>query len=341
MTTNRPAWPVEEWQTAAPDAHGIDPGGLQATQDHLIDNYPTITSLLVARGGVLVHEWYATGDADTLRNTKSATKSVLSMLVGIALDAGDLGGLDDTLADLLPARMAGLDDRRKRAITVRDLLTMRSGLAWEEWRGSTLQMTASPDWVRFVLHRPLEREPGTQHNYSTGDSQLLAAALQRATGMSPLEYADMMLFLPLGIERRAWPADPQGITIGGAELALRARDLARLGHLYLNQGRWGDEQIVPAAWVRDSVHAHANVVPQATDDCPRLDYGYLWWLRQQGEYDSFMAVGYGGQYIYVVPALDLVVVMTGTVQDVPRHFADNRMLCQFNLVQDFIVPAVE
>ncbi|MBN1681519.1 MAG: serine hydrolase [Anaerolineae bacterium] len=337
----RDHWPTEGWRSSDPGAQGMDAARLAAADAYLNARAPHLDSLLIVRHGCLVWERYSRQAAiDRLHNVKSAAKSVLSLLVGIALQTGDLMSLDDTLGDFLAAYFTGAVDRRKRDIRLRDLLTMRSGLEWREWGGTTQQMTASPDWVRFVLDRPLSADPGTRYNYSTGDTQLIAAVLQQATGMTALAFADLYLFAPLGIERRTWPTDPQGITIGGAELALSSRDLAKLGYLVLNRGQWGGETIVPAAWIAESTQAHANVIPAGTDDCVQLDYGYLWWLRQQGDYASWLAVGYGGQVIYVIPALDLVVVITGDLRDVPDGFRDNRMLCAFNVVQDAILPAV-
>lgn len=335
----RDYWPTDGWRTAAPGALGMDVAGLEAAHTHLLAEYPTITSLLVVRGGSLVFEHYADPSGpDTLHNVKSVTKSVTSALIGIAIATGDLAGLDETLGYVFPEAFTAGSDPRKRDITVGDLLTMRSGLDWEEWRGTTLQMTASKNWVEFVLDRPVRQDPGTAFNYSTGDTQLLAAILQRVTGMPALAFADLYLFNPLGIERRTWPTDPQGIHVGGAELSLRARDMAKIGYLMLNRGHWDGDQLLPADWVQAATAPHTEAHADARG-CP-LEYGYLWWLRPQGPYESALAVGYGGQYIYVIPALDMVVVLTGDLRRVPPHFVDNRMLCQFNLVEDFIVPAV-
>ncbi|GAB4425240.1 MAG: serine hydrolase [Anaerolineae bacterium] len=333
-----PSADTNGWSTVTPADVGLDADLLEAAHHHLREHVPHMDSLLVIRHGALAFERYMRDmTPDRPHNLKSATKSVTSLLVGIALATGDLGGLDEPLGYILPELFAGIGDRAKREITIRDLLTMRSGLAWDEYGASAIAMTASPDWVHYVLERPLAHAPGTHFNYSTGDTQLLAAALQRLTGMSLSEYAALYLFAPLGIARYTWPADPQGVTIGGAELSLTPRDLARIGYLALCGGRWGDEALVPADWIADSHRPH--VALGADDSCAGLGYGYLWWLRPQAGYDSALAVGYGGQFTIVVPALDLVVVMTGDLSDVPPTFRNNQMLCSFNLVEDFIVPA--
>ncbi len=337
MTIPAPA-DTNAWPTAAPADVDLDADLLEAAHRHLREHVPHMDSLLIIRHGILVFERYMRGmTPDRLHNLKSATKSITSLLVGVALATGDLGGLDESLGYILPELFAGADDRAKREITIRHLLTMRSGLAWDEYGASAIAMTASPDWVRYVLGRPLEHPPGTHFNYSTGDTQLLAVALQKLTGMSLSEYAALYLFGPLGITRYTWPADPQGVTIGGAELALTPRDLARIGYLALCGGRWGDEALVPANWIAESHRPHVALA--TGDSCAGLGYGYLWWVRPQAGYDSALAVGYGGQFVIVVPALDLLVVMTGDLSDVPPTFRNNQMLCGFNLVEDFIVPA--
>jgi len=337
----RAYWPTTDWHESEPGAHGLDLGGLADAFHYLRAHVPHIDSLLVVRGGDLVYERYAPGAGpDALRNVKSMTKSVLSTLVGIALHTGDLESIHTPVVYLLPEAFVTLDVRAKRDITVRHLLAMRSGLDWAEYGASALQMTASPDWVSFVLERPLAHPPGEVFNYSTGDSQLLAAVLQRVTGMTLLDFADLYLFGPLGISRRAWPADPQGVTIGGAELMLTPRDMAKFGFMVLNRGEWDGDRVVPAAWLDEATSYMTTFAPRSASDCDVLGYGYLWWLRPQGGYDSAIAVGYGGQFVYVIPELDLVVVMTGRLQSAPDTFRDNRMLCHFNLVEDFIVPAV-
>jgi CubicO group peptidase (beta-lactamase class C family) len=337
----RDYWPTAGWRSADPSAHGMDAVRLAAAWDHLASQHPHLNSLLVVRGGYVVFEDYRDGAGPyRIAPVMSVTKSVVGALIGVALHTGDLLAIDEPLAYLLPAEFSGVDDRDKRAITLAHLLTMRSGLDWAEWGGTTQQMMASQDWVQFVLDQPLAHAPGTVFNYSTGDTHLLAAALHAATGMTPLDYADLYLFRPLGITRRAWNTDPQGLHVGGAGLALSPHDLALYGYLILNGGVWDGDALLPPGWARSSLTAHANVIPAGEADCQRLDYGYLFWLRDQGAYASGMAVGYGGQYVYILPALDLVVVVTGSVRDVPDAFRDTRLMCAFNLVQDFVVPAV-
>jgi CubicO group peptidase (beta-lactamase class C family) len=334
----RDYWPTTAWRAAAPDSQRLDPARLGAAFRYLGEHVPHMNSLLIARGGYLVYERYRDG-AETLRNVKSVTKSVLAALIGIAIQTGDLASADEPLGYILPEAFATVEDRRKREITIRDLLTMRSGLEWSEYGPSVVEMTASPDWVQHVLAIPLIHDPGAQFNYSTGDAHLLSASLQTLTGLSALAFADLCLFGPLGITRRAWPADPQGVTIGGAELQLTPRDMLKFGYLHLNRGLWDGSQIIPAAWIDACATYYTLFEPRDDHDCEVLGYGQLWWLRPQGPYESYIAVGLGGQFITVIPDLDLVVVMTGDLVNMPDNFRNNRMLCQFNLVEEFIVPS--
>jgi CubicO group peptidase (beta-lactamase class C family) len=337
----RADWPMPGWAISSPAEQGLDSSWLIAAQEHLAARLPTLNSLLIVRHGRLVYEAYqGRANAETLHSIKSVTKSALSALVGVALRTGDLPGLDERLGYILPEAFATIADQDKRAITMRDLLTMRSGLDWAEYGPSLGQMTGSADWVKSVLELPLIHAPGTVFNYSTGDTHLLAAAIQRLTGMTLLEYADLYLFDPLGIQRRRWQADPQGVTIGGTELRLTARDMAKFGYLYLHNGQWNGSTILPPGWVEQTATYHTTRDADAGASCQPWGYGLLWWLRTIGGQRSLVAAGYGGQFIYVIPAFDLVVVLTGALNAVPELFRDSRMICEFNLVEDFVVPAL-
>jgi CubicO group peptidase (beta-lactamase class C family) len=264
-----------------------------------------VECVLVARFGRLAAEGYFRGSGpNQLRNLKSVSKSVLSAVVGIAIEQGHLS-IDDRIGDLLPStNFAG--DQRKAAITVGDLLTMRSGLESTSF-GNYGMWISSRNWVASALARPLVDEPGTRMRYSTGDTHLLSAALTEATGESTLSFAQQHLFAPLGIDRVLWQRSPQGIYMGGNNLSMTARDMARFGQLYLDRGRWGDQQIVPWKWVDMSTVASGR---QPSRD--RGGYGYLWWLRPENERGAYSANGFGGQYIYISRADDLVVVIGST-----------------------------
>jgi len=263
-------------------------------------------SLLVSHRGELVLEHYNRGfTASRLANVKSASKSVISALVGIAIDRGLIDSVSQPASTWFP-ELARDADERKRRITIEDLLTMRSGLETTSNRNYGAWVT-SPNWVRFVLTRNLVSDPGTTMQYSTGSTHLLSAILSRVSGTSTLQFAQASLGRPLGITIAPWPRDPQGIYFGGNDMLFTPRQLVSLGELYLNRGRVGDRQIVPARWVAESC------VPRTTSrfDAGR-EYGYGWWIDDVGDRTACYAWGYGGQYVMVFRDLQAVVVATSS-----------------------------
>ena len=296
-----------DWQLVPADQVGLDADRLdQSVED--IGALDGVQGVLIARRGRLVAERYFRGAAGHRpHNLKSASKSVLSALAGLAVEEGVLE-LDQPIADVLP-EAADLDDPRKQAITVRHLLTMTSGLGSTSF-GNYGSWVASRNWVLAAMARPLEAAPGTRFSYSTGGTHLLSATLARAAGKSTHDFAREHLFGPLGIRHSAWARDPQGIHVGGNNLSLLPRDMLKFGQLYLNRGRWDGRQILPWQWVDESTRP-GLAGPRGRG---RIygGYGYLWWLRGPRERGAYIASGYGGQYIYVSPAEDLVVVVIST-----------------------------
>lgn len=296
-----------DWQAVTADQVGLEPGQLEHAVQ-AIGELEGVHGLLIARRGRLVVERYFRGSAGNRpHNLKSASKSVLSALAGLAIEQ-DLLKLDQPIADVL-SEAAGLDDTGKGAITVRHLLTMTSGLESTSF-GNYGSWVASRNWVRTALARPLQAEPGTRFSYSTGGTHLLSATLSRAAGRSTHDFAREHLFAPLGIRRSAWARDRQGVHMGGNNLSLLPRDMLKFGQLYLNRGRWNGEQLLPWQWIDESTRP-GLVGPRGRG---RIygGYGYLWWLRGHRERGAYIASGYGGQYIYVAPAEDLVVVVIST-----------------------------
>lgn len=299
-------WPGD-WQAVPAAEVGLDPKRLERALER-IAQLDGLHGVLVARHGKLVAERYFRGAAGHRpHNLKSASKSVLSALVGLAVAQGVLE-LDQPIADVLPEATA-LDDTGKQAITVRHLLTMTSGLESTSF-GNYGSWVASRNWVRAALARPLQAEPGARFSYSTGGTHLLSATLARAAGRSTHDFAREHLFDPLGIHRSAWARDRQGVHMGGNNLSLLPRDMLKFGQLYLNRGRWNGRQLLPWQWVDQSTRP-GLVGPRGRG---RIygGYGYLWWLRGLRERGAYIASGYGGQYIYVAPAEDLVVVIVST-----------------------------
>ena len=277
---------------------------------------PRLKSLLVSHKGTIVLERYYNGArAAQPANIKSASKSVISALVGLAIAKGHIKSVDQKIVDYFP-ELATDPEKRKRDITIDDLLTMRSGLESTSGRnyGAWVQ---SPNWVRFVLRRPMIDEPGTRVEYSTGSSHLLSAIVTRATKTSTWAFAQAELAKPLGFTLAKWPMDPQGIYFGGNEMLMTPRQMVAFGELYLNDGRVGDRQVIPKAWVESADDA----VGRSRWGSDR-EYGHGFWIRDFAGHRSFYAWGYGGQFIFVIPSKDLVVVTTSR-SDVSRERRDH------------------
>ena len=291
---------------------------------------PRLKSLLVSVDGELVEEHYF-NDAAASRaaNLKSASKSLISILVGIAIDRGHLESVHAPIGPFFSQYLQGQPD--KSAITVEDLLTMRSGLETTSNRNYGAWVL-SGNWVRHILQRPFVDEPGGRMIYSTGSTHLLSAILTRATGQSTLDFARDVLARPLGITLRPWPRDPQGIFFGGNDMLMTPRDMLTVGELYLNEGRHGDRQIVPESWVR------ASTEPRTRSPRSQREYGYGWWTRTLAGYPVFYAWGYGGQFIFVVPDLRTVVVTT-SVSD-PGSERREHLGALYDLVEQDVIPVV-
>jgi CubicO group peptidase (beta-lactamase class C family) len=288
-------------------------------------SYQQITSVIVARGDrVLYEQYFDTLGPEALRNTRSATKTITGMLVGAAVDRGLLRADSRVLPFFKDRLPLANPDPRKEQITVEDFLTMSSLLECDDEnqfsRGNEERMYLVEDWVKFTLDLPIrgfpdwqpkpEQSPyGRAWSYCTAGPTTLGALLERATGQRVPDFAQAVLFKPLGIETVKWPSQPLGTAMTGGGLQLRSRDLLKLGQLYLNGGRWQGRQVISEAWVRRSVSPHAN----ARED---TDYGYLWWLQTfhvgGRSIPTYGMYGTGGNKVYVVPDQGVVVVVTTT-----------------------------
>jgi len=300
------------WEEATPESQGMDSTELVKLLRYINQQGKALDSLLVVRHGRLVLELYYppyTRDKDHIVN--SITKSFVSALVGIAIDQGYVRGDRSTLLDYFPEVADASKYPGKASIQIRDLLTMNSGIDWPQYGPNNVsnQMDRSPNWVQFILSRPMAGKPGSQSNYSNGDAHLLSAIIQRATGEDSLEFGWQNLFEPLGIPRPKWFRDPQGINIGSATIYLPPREMAKLGYLYLHDGAWAGKQIVPAEWVRTSLQRHTGIQTSAG----LVDYGYYWWLYPQLGMSE--AWGGAGQRIAIFRNLDMVTVMTADISD--------------------------
>jgi CubicO group peptidase (beta-lactamase class C family) len=293
---------------------------------------PRMQSLLVARDGKLVRERYYHGAArDKPHNIKSASKSIISALVGIAIEQRRIGSVRQPIAPFFTNELATLENQAKRSITIEDLLTMRSGLETTSFYNYG-QWVSSRNWVRFALAQPMIGEPGGEMIYSTGSSHLLSAILTRVTGMSTWQYATRYLAEPLGITLPQWQRDPQGIYFGGNDMYLTSRAMLAFGNLYLRRGRTADgRELVPSWWVDSSF------VSRTRSGWSGNEYGYGWWSRKLGGHNAHFAWGYGGQMIFVIPSLAMAVVMTSDPESKSREF--DHLDALYDIMDQFIVPA--
>ncbi len=292
---------------------------------------PQLRSLLVSWRGELVYEHYARGvRATTPANIKSASKGIVTALVGIAIERGLIPSVETPVSTWYP-ELLDAADTRKRALTIEHLLTMQTGLASTSGAGYG-QWVRSRDWVRYALNRPMVSEPGTSMEYSTGTSHVLSAILTTVSGTSTWAFARDVLTRPLGFTLAQWPRDPQGIYFGGNDMLLTPRQMVSVGELYLRNGQAGGRQVVPAAWVE------ASCTPRTRSryDGDRA-YGYGWWVQDVGGQRACFAWGYGGQYIMVFRDLDLVVVATSSPHVSDERRGHRRQLLQL-IADEIVVP---
>jgi CubicO group peptidase (beta-lactamase class C family) len=305
------------WQTASPKSVGLDRDKIEALVRQVRSGgYDTLHSVLLVKNGKLALEEYFHGtNRSSIDDVASVTKSITSLLIGIAIQQGAIAGTEQPLAELLPDYADLFEaDPDKQDLKLWHVLTMTSGFEWDEEtypygdpRNDCTQMERSADPVRFVLERPILHSPGTYFQYSGGNAMLLSAIIKRTTGMRPHLFAEQFLFEPLGISRTRWDLYANGLTDTGGGLSLQARDMAKIGLLALDNGRWNGKQVIPQAWIEESTRAQVAAGSGA-------QYGYLWWrtgipvgLRRVSTY---FASGFGGQQINVFPELGLVAVFT-------------------------------
>jgi len=308
--------------------------------------FKKITSVVVAQRGSIVHEAYFGGaDATTLLDTRSATKTVTGMLVGIAIDKGKLSGVSSPILPFFPEKQPVQNpDPRKAKITVEDFLTMSSLLECDDWnsfsRGNEERMYLVEDWVQFTLDLPIKGFPpwatkpkdsphGRSFSYCTAGVFTLGAVLSKATGMPVERFARENLFDPIGIGEVQWPFSPLGLAQTGGGLSVTGRDLVKLGQLFLRRGAWNGKRILSESWIDASTRPHARIGDET-------EYGYLWWLRSFGsgekKFAAYLMSGNGGNKIAVFPQLDLVVVIaSNNYNTAGMHQQTDRLLTDYVL----------
>ncbi|MFC6225858.1 serine hydrolase domain-containing protein [Hymenobacter artigasi] len=344
-------WPTTQWEAASPARLGLNKDALAALDRALASGkYGHIDGLLVIRHGQVGYEkayrhdyaalykteastksalnssdpggpynyfnpwWHPYYHATDLHTLQSVTKTVTSVIIGVAIARHEFPDLDTPVLRFFDTTAVQHIDGRKRRMTLRHLLTMTAGLAWNEDRvpyadptNDGSRMEAGHDWVTYALDKPMAAEPGTAFNYNGGATQTLAHVFRVATGLDLEEYGAKYLFKPLGIRRYYWKRAPTGLADAQGGLYLAQRDLAKIGYLYLHAGKWQDQQLVSAAYVRQSVAPVVRVSPDVA-------YGYQWWRQSYGKTSrevAWRASGFGGQFALVLPEYDAVVVLTG------------------------------
>jgi len=345
------------WPTAHVADVNLDEKKLTELITKVLDGtYPAVHSVLIVKGGKLVLEAYFPGrnydgylvDFTRYDNHRimSVTKSFASTLIGIAVDKGLIKGTDEKLISFFPEHKQVLSADNKREITLKHVLTMTAGFDWDETT-HLYNDPRNPFWIllgperhqmiKYILSRPLKHRPGSKFTYNSGLSMLLGVILEKRTGLKVGKFANQYLFGPLGITKYVWgywDADQKVPRTGGG-LHLRPLDMAKLGYLFANKGRWHGRQIISSAWIEEATRAHAQLYPMWT-----TGYGYQWWLYrfkcENVTIDAYAAVGWGGQRIIVFPTLDLIVVFTAGNYSMPHGQVFAMM---YSMVNAFVLPA--
>ena len=323
---------------------GADPNKLAGLEHSIKAQYRHINGIVVVRQGYVVYERYFNGYGQRdAHNVASVTKSITSALIGIAIDAGYIENVDEKVLSFFPEYTVGAGDIKKRTVTLRHLLTMTAPFAWKTFDRRNYEpldrLRRQKDWVTYILNLLGQQGQAGQFQYCTAGAHLLSAIITRTTGTSARAFANERLFRPLGMSEipdlpmqsfrtddvfgknvTGWIKDPDGNTTGGWGLTMTPRDMARFGYLYLNQGVWDNTRIISDTWIQASTAPNLN------------DYGYLWWLRTEGDVFLYAALGAGGNLICCVPAKDLVVAIASTIVRKPRD--------PWRLFEQWILPAM-
>jgi len=345
---------VDSWQVATPESVGLSKAALCPMVKWLAESkLDNVHAVLVVRHGKLVFEQYFTGDDEHLgrsagivtfgptvrHDERSVSKSVVSLVMGIAVDHGWIKSIDAPVFSFFP-EYASLSTPEKSRITIRDLLTMSSGLEWHEEDvpytspdNSEILMDRSSDPLRAALAPGMAAEPGKIWNYNSGSTELLGAILKKATGKAVDQLAGTLLFAPLGIADFTWYKNPDGRPHAAGGLRLRPRDLAKIGQLILQRGSWNGTQVIPSAWL------DAATAPHIMGEF-LFFYGYQFWLGRSllngHEVKWTAAVGLGGQRLYVIPELDMVVALNSGMYTSARQ---GQVALQ--VLDRYVMPAVE
>ncbi|NKE06969.1 serine hydrolase domain-containing protein [Mesobacillus selenatarsenatis] len=317
-------WPTKQWRTSLPEAQGMDSSKLVELYEQLEGN-DKVHSFIVVRNGYIVGEKYGgTYSEKSSHNVYSVTKSILGAVAGIAAEEKVIKLEDRALNFFHDVPIENMS-QAKKDLTIQHLLTMTTGFDWPEWtenKGVWTNWDNSEDQVKYYLDQQINEEKVGKFNYSSGDPHTLSAILQQRLGKTTSEYAFEKLFEPIGMNSVRWSPDKKGISMGGAGIFMTPRDMAKFGLLYLNKGQWDGNQIVPMDWVEESIS------PQAATEIPGGEnYGYYFWLTEMDGHKVYEAMGAHGQFIGVIPDLNIVAVQTASGNDFDA------------LLKEYVIPA--
>lgn len=322
-------WPTKDWRSATPESQGMNSDLLENMMDIIWEKDLDIDSVLIVRNGYIVLDAYKfPGNSDHKNNIYSCTKSIVSALIGIAIDKRYIKGVRQVVLDFFPNRVAKNFDSNKKAMTLEHLLTMTTGLECRDsylynWEGLR-DMSLYNDWTQYVLDLPMADAPGAKFEYCNGASFLLSAILQEQVGINASNFANKYLFGPLGISDVFWPSNSQDITIGYGKIHMRPRDMAKIGYLYLNDGFWDGQQIISPQWIEISTQQHIDATFP-------LGYGYQWWVISPSLYT---AIGHQGQFLIISPDKNMLAVFNS------RLYTED-IFIPINLLTTYIIPAIQ
>ena len=322
-------WPTRGWRTTTPEKQGMKSDVLADMLQYIRDKKLNLHSITIVRNGYLVMDnYFYPYSKNTKHNFRSCAQGVLSGLIGIAIEKKYIKNANQPMLAFFPDRTISNIDSSKQQITIENLLTMTSGLDCQDGGRHKFKgmyaMWRSKDWVQYVLDLPMTETPGERFEYCSGTSYLLSAILQKTSGMRSLDFARKYLFAPLGITDGYWETSPQGIDFGYDQLFLTPHDMAKIGWLYLNKGKWNGTQVVPEDWVNASRQGHIEITTPLADK-----YGYQWYIAR----DYYLSLGAWGQFILIAPEKNIVAVFTGAVP-MGRQFLKVK-----NLFEEFILPS--
>lgn len=326
-------YPEDDWRTSSLKDQGLNPEIIADLKSYIDKQDINVDSLLILRNGYLVEEsYYGTYTRETQHWVFSVTKSVTSTLIGIAIQEGFITSVHEKVLDYFPDYEFENTNETKESITIHHLLTMSSGLEWNEWipsyssnKNDWTAARQTSDWIKYILDKPMVHLPGEFMEYSTGTSHILSVILTRATGKTAEEFANEYLYGPLGIEDYFWEKGPLNYTVGGTWLSLKPVDMAKLGYLYLNNGIWNGTSIINEDWIRNATNPWIEFDHQ-------YNYGYQWWIPKSTDLDVYFAWGFAGQRIFVIPDKDLIAVFTSYDEGVSSNI-------YLLMLTQYIIPA--